>query len=109
MLIALGTPLIFGLPETVSTVASPRGTPTVAAHTDTLSPGLRTALSAFETDLTRRAIELSSLRPGGPPKDGIPSIDDPRFVSPEAAASWIAPQEPVLLVSHNDHTRGYPL
>jgi len=109
MLIVLGAPLIFGFPETVSTVASPRGAPTVAAHTDTLSPGLRTALSAFETDLTRRAIDLSSLRPGGPPKDGIPSIDDPRFVSTEAAANWIAPQEPVLLVSHNEHTRGYPL
>jgi hypothetical protein len=109
VLIVLGTPLMFGLPETVSTVASPRGTPTVATHADTLSPGLRSALSAFETDLTRRAVDLSSLRPGGPPKDGIPSIDDPRFVSPEAAANWIAPQEPVLLVSHEGDARGYPL
>jgi hypothetical protein len=33
---------------------------------------------------------------GGPPRDGIPSIDEPRFVGPGEAAEWLADSEPVI-------------
>ena len=38
------------------------------------------------TDFGTTLIDLDELMSGGPPKDGIPSIDDHKFVSVEAAA-----------------------
>lgn len=67
------------------------------------------ALRQFDTDFSKRAIDLSELRSGGPPKDGIPSIDRPSFVSQDAAASWNEPQEPVIALDHNGEARAYPL
>ncbi|GAB5536975.1 MAG: DUF3179 domain-containing protein [Rubricoccaceae bacterium] len=67
------------------------------------------ALPGFTTNTALRSIELSELRGGGPPKDGIPSIDDPQFVSPEAASSWLADREPVILITVEGETRIYPL
>ncbi len=46
---------------------------------------------------------------GGPPKDGIPAIDHPKFVSRKAAASWLHPMEPVLAVEVGGAVRAYPL
>lgn len=67
------------------------------------------ALSQFNTDLTHSTIDLSTLRSGGPPKDGIPSIDTPSFVSPNEADDWIDPKEPVILMTHNGEAKAYPL
>ena len=69
---------------------------------DQLIPG-------FSTNTALRSIELSELRSGGPPKDGIPAIDDPKFVSQEEAAAWLADQEPVVLLRVGDAARIYPL
>jgi hypothetical protein len=33
-----------------------------------------------DTDFTRHAVALDEIVSGGPPRDGIPAIDDPRFV-----------------------------
>ncbi|MEO0558988.1 MAG: DUF3179 domain-containing protein [Bacteroidota bacterium] len=67
------------------------------------------ALPGFSTNTALRAIDLSELRGGGPPKDGIPSIDDPQFVSVDVASSWLADREPVILLTVEDETRIYPL
>jgi hypothetical protein len=40
----------------------------------------------FRTDLSKRSIELSELKGGGPPKDGIPAILDPKFDAVAEAA-----------------------
>ncbi len=66
-------------------------------------------LSPFDTDRTKRTIDVSELQAGGPPKDGIPSIDTPSFVSTEAARDWIEPQEPVIALEINGAARAYPL
>ncbi|WP_372639238.1 DUF3179 domain-containing (seleno)protein [Fodinibius sp.] len=47
----------------------------------------------WSTDTNKALIELDELKRGGPPKDGIPSIDDPAFISPGEARSWIAGKE----------------
>ena len=60
------------------------------------------------TDFSRRAVDLSEIVSGGPPRDGIPPIDAPRFVA-AAAASWLDPSEPVLVVQRGDEARAYPL
>ncbi|MGK7368926.1 MAG: DUF3179 domain-containing (seleno)protein, partial [Candidatus Halalkalibacterium sp. M3_1C_030] len=54
-------------------------------------------------------IELDELKRGGPPKDGIPSIDDPEFVLPDEAQSWLNYKEPVISVEYQGEARAYPL
>lgn len=66
-------------------------------------------LRQFDTDFSNAAIDLAELKAGGPSKDGIPSIDDPSFVSVDTAGEWIAPQEPVIVIGHNGVARAYPL
>lgn len=60
------------------------------------------------TDGTRHSVPLDEILSGGPPKDGIPSIDNPKFVSPEAASEWLADGEPGIAFSRGDTHRFYP-
>src|SRR3989338_10504279 len=46
---------------------------------------------------------------GGPPKDGIPSIDNPKYISVEEADAWIADNELVLAITYKSVKRVYPL
>ena len=61
------------------------------------------------TDFSKTIIELSSLVSGGPPRDGIPAIDHPRFISVEESSEWIADREPVIVLVVNEEARAYPL
>jgi len=61
------------------------------------------------TDFARTSINLDEILSGGPPKDGILSIDEPVFVSTEEAAEWVDPQEPVIGVVEGEDARAYPL
>ncbi|MEX2402180.1 MAG: DUF3179 domain-containing protein [Rhodothermales bacterium] len=65
--------------------------------------------SDWQTEWDRRSIDLSELIPGGPPKDGIPSIDDPSFVSIQDARPWLEGKEPVISLAIEDEARAYPL
>ncbi len=62
-----------------------------------------------DTDFSNRVVELREIRGGGPPKDGIPAIDMPRFDRVADAFSWIDPMEPVIAVTIGSQTRAYPL
>ncbi len=57
-------------------------------------------------------MEPSTLREravsGGPPKDGIPSIDDPQFVSVEEASGQINPGDPVFGLATGSTVKAYP-
>jgi len=68
-------------------------------------------LGAFElkTNRTKALVPLSQIVPGGPPPDGIPAIDKPKFVTPKDADAWLNPKEPVLAVEVNGEARAYPL
>jgi hypothetical protein len=46
---------------------------------------------------------------GGPPKDGIPSIDNPKYVSVADADEWIQDNELVLAIIYKGVKRVYPL
>lgn len=59
------------------------------------------------TDFSRMAVAASEIFSGGPPRDGIPAIDDPRF-EPAADAS-LAPTEPVIALEIGGDARAYPL
>ena len=66
-------------------------------------------LQGWDTNTEKSLIQLHELKQGGPPKDGIPSIDNPNFVSISDAASWISDQEPVISVAYEGEARAYPL
>ena len=60
------------------------------------------------TDFSRHSVDLAEIMSGGPPKDGIPSIDDPKFV-PVSEVTDLADTEPVIGVTVNGEARAYPL
>jgi len=62
-----------------------------------------------DTDFDTAIVDLSEVRDGGPPKDGIPPVDDPEFVSPDAASEWLDSREPVIVFRANGDARAYPL
>ena len=63
----------------------------------------------FETDFSRATISYADVISGGPPKDGIPSVDNPRFVSVEEADEWIGQDESVLVVTQGGETHIHPI
>ncbi len=66
------------------------------------------SLSGF--DYSRHSIPLDEISDGGPGKDGIPSIDNPRFLTAEEAdGSMLRDADRVLGFSYNGHTRAYPV
>ena len=60
-------------------------------------------------DGTKYIIDPDKIISGGPPKDGIPSIDNPKFVSVEEADQWIQDNELVLALVYKGVKRVYPL
>ncbi len=72
---------------------------------ETLPPGA----SQFRTDFSKHSVPYSEILSGGPPKDGIPAIDEPRFISVGEADAWLQPQEPVILLQVGADVRAYPL
>jgi hypothetical protein len=54
-------------------------------------------------------VSYDEILSGGPPRDGIRSIDAPKFVSNDEAADWLAGNEPVITLDLNGDARAYPL
>jgi len=81
----------------------------VVASVSSLAAGPSEDAAEFGTDFTRHLVPYSEILSGGPPKDGIPAIDEPRFVSVVEADVWLKPREPVVAVSFGPTARAYPL
>jgi len=61
-----------------------------------------------KTDFSKTAVDFAEILSGGPPKDGIPSIDDPKFAD-AADVDDLSPTEPVVGLAINGDARAYPL
>ena len=61
-----------------------------------------------KTDFTKTNIDLRDIFSGGPPKDGIPAIDNPVF-APVGSVKGILLNEPVITVEIDGKVRAYPL
>ena len=76
-------------------------------------PELTEMEEEMDVKLTERGVKYlvdpEKLVSGGPPKDGIPSIDNPKFVSLEEADQWIQDDEIVIGIVHKGIERAYPL
>lgn len=59
-------------------------------------------------DLTGSLIPVNEILQGGPPRDGIPSIDKPIFVS-AAQAKFMQPKDRVIGITVNGESRAYPI
>ena len=60
------------------------------------------------TNGQKHIIPLEKIRSGGPPKDGIPSIDNPKF-SKATEANFMSNSDIVIGLEINGDTRAYPL
>ena len=60
------------------------------------------------TDGTKHTVPLDKILSGGPPPDGIPSIDSPKFVT-SSEADFVSDSDIVLGLNINGDTRAYPL
>ncbi len=69
----------------------------------------KNVFSGWKTDVEKRSIDLNELKSGGPPKDGIPSIDQPVYISQDEVKQWLGDREPVISVDMNGTARAYPL
>jgi hypothetical protein len=92
--------------------------PTTQARADTLAPdddyeatlrNARFSTRGWKTDFSRHSIPYNEILSGGPPRDGIPPIDNPRFVTPEEAAAWLTDVEPVIALEVGGEAKTYPL
>lgn len=54
-------------------------------------------------------VDPSEIISGGPPPDGIPSIDDPAFVPVAEAGRWLADREAVVFLEIEGDARAYPV
>ena len=71
-------------------------------------PAITLAVS-FDLDPKKAIVPIEEIMSGGPPPDGIPSIDMPKFVSVKEADRWLKEREPVILFEHKGDARAYPL
>ena len=67
------------------------------------------AAAQWKTDFENHTIPLDEITSGGPPKDGIPPIDHPTFVSVSEADEWLEDIEPVVILARGEEAKAYPL
>src|SRR6516225_9581281 len=66
------------------------------------------------TDFSKHSVPFAGIKSGGPPKDGIPAIDAPRFErladgKATGSSAALGDTEPVIAVSIGEDARAYPL
>ncbi len=81
----------------------------VDVNDNDLPDWLESFAATWTTDWDNRSIDLDELLGGGPLRDGIPSIDNPGFISTAEATDWLPDNEPVIYFEHNGIARAYPL
>ena len=70
---------------------------------------LSVSSAGWSTDFATASVPLNEFLGGGPSKDGIPSIDDPRFVDIDEADDFLEDSEPVALLEVDGVARAYPI
>ena len=65
------------------------------------------ALSGF--DFSRHSIPPEEIVSGGPPKDGIPALLEPKFITADQARKVLRDQDRVLGLTRNGQSKAYPI
>lgn len=82
---------------------------TVISTVDDRSDRLKSLTASWNTNWNLHTIDYGEVLSGGPPRDGIPSIDAPQFITIDEANEWLADNEPVVAVEFDGDARAYPL
>jgi hypothetical protein len=61
-----------------------------------------------ETGGVKHSVPLEEIKSGGHSKDGIPSIDNPKFISIHEASEWLEDEEPGITLFRGKTYRFYP-
>jgi hypothetical protein len=85
------------------TITAGGNTNSAAAATTTTTTTTTTA------EQEKSIVPLDQIVSGGPPPDGIPSIDNPKFISVQEASKFLEDSELVLGLNINGDIRAYPL
>jgi uncharacterized protein (UPF0128 family) len=82
---------------------------TTIATKDKVEPIVKKVIKEiFVTDGVKHSVPLDEILGGGPTKDGIPSIDKPKYISVKDASDFLNNEEPGIGVSINGIDRFYP-
>jgi len=76
---------------------------------DDRSSNLKRVTSHWNTNWNKHNVPYDELLSGGPPRDGIPPIDNPKFVDVNQAKTWIEDNEPVVFVKIGEKVKAYPI
>ena len=79
-----------------------------ASSSPSLSSDLSVSTTGWSTDFSRHEVPLNEFISGGPGKDGIPAIDEPKFQAIDEV-DWLEDQEPVIAFGIGDEWRAYPI
>jgi hypothetical protein len=60
-------------------------------------------------DFSKYNIPIEEIRGGGPPRDGIPALFDPRYFTADEADKLLVPDEKVLGLTLGGVSRAYPI
>ncbi|PKB62167.1 MAG: hypothetical protein BZY79_00015 [SAR202 cluster bacterium Casp-Chloro-G4] len=63
----------------------------------------------WKTDFSRHTVSYDEIMSGGPPRDGIPPIDNPMYASVANPPENMGANEPVIALEINGDARAYPL
>ncbi len=102
------------LPPTDTPVTTSAAPPTAAPSSAVVPAaaslsGVHFPTRGWKTNFGTARVPLSEIESGGPPRDGIPPIDQPKFLNPAGAGAWLKDQEPVIAFELNGDARAYPL
>ncbi|HEV8176266.1 MAG TPA: DUF3179 domain-containing protein, partial [Gemmatimonadales bacterium] len=81
----------------------------LAASLTLVPPAAAQQQAGWRTDFSKHTVPLDEIASGGPPKDGIPAIDRPKFIRVAEVDEWLSPREPVVLVVEGNEAKAYPL
>lgn len=80
----------------------------IMAHNLTIGNQTKTDKTMNGFDISNITIPSNEVHQGGPPKDGIPAIDSPKFVNIDKA-DFLNDNDEVLAISMNGVAKAYPI
>jgi len=104
--------IILGIAVTVLTVSfQSDSVPEITISNQVESPSINfesSELTIMETNGVKHIIPLEKIKGGGPPKDGIPSIDNPVFTNVENS-HFMSDSDTVIGLNINGEAKAYPI
>jgi len=91
--------------------AAPRSEVTTTEPRDAgpLSEGPSALADMTDPAFPEPLVDPAEIISGGPPPDGIPSIDEPQFVTVDEADTWLGANEPVVFLESGGEVHAYPV